>query len=1199
MKLAIQRIPQGPSAARTVSPPAGTLQVRLGDEVLIASDGHERAGRSPDAREIPGEVPAENLHLVVQLGNMFQRLNPDVPVLVDKGRYLVVDLPPERLREVAARDGCCFDVRPLRESRTVFEIRPPGARRSAPREEIRALAGRLTREGVEADLRHLVSFGTRHSTSARFREAAAWARERLEAMGYLTRVEEVRVGSGTSRSLNVIAEQPGQGSGPRGVVIVTAHLDSVNSLGGPQSPAPGADDNGSGSAGVLAIAHALCGHRAEHDLRLILFGGEEQGLFGSLQHVAALPESERARIRAVINMDMVATLNTDGAAVLIEGGAGVSQAVIDGLAAAAETYTSLTVQTSLSPFNSDHVPFIDAGIPAVLTIEGADRSNQNVHTDGDTLDHIDFDLFLQILTMNVAFVAETLGERTGDRNMPTKPTQGTGLSIPPDANLTEVLRSLPFQFSGRYVHNGGANLRQGRSFVDTGTKQGSAALDNPRYRLEEPVYVQDSSEMNISARSTSSLRFTLHVDVDGADPLDVVSGTVALGSPIPGETEPHFIGRVSSNELVSGGRVLGVTDVRFRWPETADVIVRLTIELSGSPLSVPAAKVFFHAQAGRDYGPYIAAQESMYFREVEMDVDREVNAVDCEPMDTHVHPDRPTDVPQEILTLESAFGKAGIRITRSPGSGTVVNEGSGSDRRWSYSELHDSMELHWEAFANKPQWKMWIFLAELGETDSLGGVMFDGEIDEPGGVDRQGTAIFTRCPYFHTAEGGYVQANPPHEEAIRRELFFNLMHETGHAFNLAHSFQKELGEGWEPPAWMPMRTDAQALSWMNYPDAATPNGGAGANASWFYRRFRFRFDPGELLFLRHAPETYVEMGGDAWFQKHGRVARINIDPRLELVLRSRQTIPLSRGGIAAVAELGEPILLELRLRNVSGQPVMVHANLDPSDGLVELAVTNAKGERRPYLPIDHTRTLVNPRMLQPDERIYQVTDLTMGSFGFPFKEPGPYRIEASYRNLDGSAAAAVLQLYIRPAPNPDVIPVVNELYDARVGRALYVDGTRVMEDVNDKMDWVRGRLQDLIGEANPISTHLQAVRNMPLATAGKLIDPGTNELKESKEEPDRFVHEMKPALVDRCEQAADTMGHIWYGQVLETYAQAAEKSNDPGAAREALGQMLKMFKVRGVAETVTKPLEERIAMLGTAGMVKRGRKKATVARGKG
>jgi Zn-dependent M28 family amino/carboxypeptidase len=192
-------------------------------------------------------------------------------------------------------------------------------------------------------------------------------------------------------------------------VVVTAHLDSINSRGGAAAAAPGADDNGSGSAGLLSIAAALTGHPQQtHDLRLILFGGEEQGLFGSRLYVAQLPAAERTRIRAVLNMDMIGTLNTPSPGVLLEGAA-VSQAVIDGLAEAAATFSTLSVATSLSPFNSDHVPFIDAGVPAVLTIEGADGSNENVHTSADTLDTVDVGLAMQILRMNVAYLAETLG----------------------------------------------------------------------------------------------------------------------------------------------------------------------------------------------------------------------------------------------------------------------------------------------------------------------------------------------------------------------------------------------------------------------------------------------------------------------------------------------------------------------------------------------------------------------------------------------------------------------------------------------------------------------------------------------------------------------------------------------------------------------------------------------------------------------
>jgi Zn-dependent M28 family amino/carboxypeptidase len=154
----------------------------------------------------------------------------------------------------------------------------------------------------------------------------------------------------------------------------------------------------------------LRNHSSLHDLRFVLFGGEEQGLFGSTQYVASLPPSERARIRAVVNMDMIGSLNSPSPSVLLEG-APLSQAVIDGLSEAAATYTQLRIETSLQPFASDHVPFIQTGIPAVLTIEGADNTNDNIHSSTDTIDRINYDLALEILRMNVAFVANAVGNK--------------------------------------------------------------------------------------------------------------------------------------------------------------------------------------------------------------------------------------------------------------------------------------------------------------------------------------------------------------------------------------------------------------------------------------------------------------------------------------------------------------------------------------------------------------------------------------------------------------------------------------------------------------------------------------------------------------------------------------------------------------------------------------------------------------------
>jgi Zn-dependent M28 family amino/carboxypeptidase len=235
------------------------------------------------------------------------------------------------------------------------------------------------------------------------------------ALGYKTTRLPITVGAGHSE--NLVGDRPGRGPAPRGLVVVTAHLDSINLAGGPAATAPGADDNASGSAGVLELGRVLAGQGWQHDVRLILFGGEEEGLFGSKQYVAALPAAERARIRGVLNMDMIASKNSPTPTVLLEG-APVSSGQIADLATAAATYTGLKVETSLHPFASDHVPFINAAIPAVLTIEGADSANAHIHSAGDTLDFLDWPLAADILRMNAAALAGWLVPATAVTRRP-------------------------------------------------------------------------------------------------------------------------------------------------------------------------------------------------------------------------------------------------------------------------------------------------------------------------------------------------------------------------------------------------------------------------------------------------------------------------------------------------------------------------------------------------------------------------------------------------------------------------------------------------------------------------------------------------------------------------------------------------------------------------------------------------------------
>lgn len=420
MKFAICQIPGSLSGFRTATPEAqphlGTSWLQFGDRILLhGEDGpswQSSLGRLADADmpaqdlSVARDIPRESLHLVMQKGRLFQQEHPEVPVLFDHGRYLLVSLSAARVQDLGSRTCPCYDIRPIADQEVVFQRRHPAAR-EAPAPWLPPLVDSVQRASLESDLLHLTRYPTRHSFSPHYRQAAAWAAQELGALGYTVSEDTVHVGPRTST--NVIANKAGSGPTPRDLVYVVAHLDSVNHHGTDQdAPAPGADDNASGSAGLLQIARALRAHPSQHDLRLVLFGAEEQGLHGSIQHVRALPAADRARISAVLNMDMIGCQNSPSPGVLLEGSP-ISQVAMDALADAAAAFTTLEVQTSLNPFASDHVPFINAGLPGVLTIEAADSANDAIHSGNDGVANLNFDLAVQILRMNTAFIASQLG----------------------------------------------------------------------------------------------------------------------------------------------------------------------------------------------------------------------------------------------------------------------------------------------------------------------------------------------------------------------------------------------------------------------------------------------------------------------------------------------------------------------------------------------------------------------------------------------------------------------------------------------------------------------------------------------------------------------------------------------------------------------------------------------------------------------
>jgi len=200
--------------------------------------------------------------------------------------------------------------------------------------------------------------GERATGRPGYRASVNYIRQKAEAAGLRTTLQEFPTRAGTS--LNLIAELPGRDSSK--VVMVGAHLDSV-------SEGPGINDNGSGSAGILAVAEAIAatGTTPEPTLRFAWWGAEEMGLLGSTHYVNALPVAERSQITGYLNLDMIASPNpgyfTYGDA------AKLKRLFTDFLAGVGVA----TEGTREADGRSDHAPFEKAGIPTGGLFTGASR----------------------------------------------------------------------------------------------------------------------------------------------------------------------------------------------------------------------------------------------------------------------------------------------------------------------------------------------------------------------------------------------------------------------------------------------------------------------------------------------------------------------------------------------------------------------------------------------------------------------------------------------------------------------------------------------------------------------------------------------------------------------------------------------------------------------------------------------------------
>ena len=325
------------------------------------------------------------------------------------------------------------------------------AQTQKPIDQVRGYANQVSAARMKADVAKLVSFGTRHTLSSQTEPkrgigaAVRWAEGQFKGFGLeatqacktVTKLPRVPT---PTKVCNAVGIQRGT-ERPNDVVIITGHIDSrVTDVMNSSADAPGANDDGSGTAAVIEAARVLSKHRFPGTIVYAALSGEEQGLLGG-KILADYGKAQGWNVIANLNNDIIGnSCGSDGvcddktvrvfsegprwqgheelaAEIRSKGGENDSPSrnisrFLDTLAERLNIGLDVMQVWRNDRFGrgGDHTEFLNLGFPAVrlsVAVENYDQQHQNLRTEsgkvfGDTIDKMDFPYLAKVTKLNTA-----------------------------------------------------------------------------------------------------------------------------------------------------------------------------------------------------------------------------------------------------------------------------------------------------------------------------------------------------------------------------------------------------------------------------------------------------------------------------------------------------------------------------------------------------------------------------------------------------------------------------------------------------------------------------------------------------------------------------------------------------------------------------------------------------------------------------
>lgn len=262
--------------------------------------------------------------------------------------------------------------------------------------DLDSLVGLMSMDSCQSYVERLQEFSSRVAGTYGNRQSREWLIDKFESFGYDSVFTDSfwaieSWGAGDSiRANNVIAVKEGSVY-PNHYIVIGGHRDSY------PEESPGADDNATGTAGVLEMARVL----ADIDTRLTFvfvgFDGEEMGLWGA-KYYASEAFNRGDSIALMINMDMIAYMDNDTGGYVTHS---VDSDLGDLWAALADSLTGINITPTLSAGAVwDASPFEQMGWEAMTIHEY--NMLPHVHTVHDSAVYCDWDYMLRLMKPTLA-----------------------------------------------------------------------------------------------------------------------------------------------------------------------------------------------------------------------------------------------------------------------------------------------------------------------------------------------------------------------------------------------------------------------------------------------------------------------------------------------------------------------------------------------------------------------------------------------------------------------------------------------------------------------------------------------------------------------------------------------------------------------------------------------------------------------------